>query len=291
MTAPLHVAEVIRSAWLTPGMLRVTFGGDGLRNFRTTGVGDEFVRVHFPEPDGELHLPRIDADGVWHYPDGVSAHVQPYTIRNHDAAAGEVVIDIVAHGHGRAGRWAAQASPGDRVAFGDPRGLYEPPTGAREQIFVTDATGLPALARLAEQLPPSVRAVAAVEVAEADHRMDIGGGALSVRWIVGRGNGVGPSALTEALRALPISPETYVWVAGEAGELREARRYLRHECGLSSERYDVIGYWRDRQEEWLERYDALDAATLAELQAIWEEDASEEQRRDRYDDTLSSLGL
>lgn len=47
--------------------------------------------------------------------------------------------------------------------------------------------------------------------------MPIGDGSLQVRWIVGRGNGVGPSAITEALRALPITDETYVWVAGEAG--------------------------------------------------------------------------
>ena len=287
----LHVAEVTRTTWLTPGMVRVTFGGEGLAGFQTTGVGDEFVRVHFPTTDGMLHLPRVDDDGMWHYPEGVDGHVEPYTIRRHDAATGEVDIDLVVHGHGRAGAWASGALPGDRVAFGDPRGLYQPPSGAIEQVFVTDATGLPALARLSEQLPAGVRAVAAVEVAEESHRMPIGDGSLSVRWIVGRGNGVGPSAITEALRALPISDDCYVWVAGEAGELRSARRYLRHERGLSADRYAVIGYWRDRQEEWLERYDGLDAATVAALQDVWDSTDDEELRRDRYDDTLSALGL
>lgn len=287
----LHIAEVTRTVWLTPGMVRVTFGGEGLTGFRTTGVGDEFVRVHFPASDGVLHLPRVDDDGVWHYPDGVQDHVEPYTIRRHDAASGEVDIDLVVHGHGRAGAWAAAAVPGDRVAFGDPRGLYEPPTGAVDQVFVTDATGLPALARLSEQLAPDVRAVAAVEVAEESHRLDIAAPNLSVRWIVGRGNGVGPSAITEALRALPLSDDCYVWVAGEAGELRAARRYLRHERGFPAARYAVIGYWRDRQEEWLERYEALDGDTLAALQAIWETDADEELRRDRYDAKLAQLGL
>lgn len=60
----LHVAEVTRTTWLTPGMVRVTFGGEGLAGFQTTGVGDEFVRVHFPAPDGMLHLPRVDDDGM-----------------------------------------------------------------------------------------------------------------------------------------------------------------------------------------------------------------------------------
>jgi NADPH-dependent ferric siderophore reductase len=287
----LHVAEVTRTIRLTPGMVRVTFGGEELAEFRTTGIGDEFVRVHFPAPDGALHLPRIDEDGVWHYPEGVEGHVEPYTIRRHDAVNHEVDIDLVVHGHGRAGAWAAAAAPGDRVAFGDPRGLYEPPSGATDQIFVTDATGIPALARLSEQLAPGVRAVAAVEIAEESHRIDIGAPNLSVRWIVGRGNGVAPSAITEALRALPITDDCYVWVAGEAGELRSARRHLRHERGLAADRYAVIGYWRDRQEEWLERYDGLDDETVAALRAIWESDDDEELRRDRYDEHLTRLGL
>lgn len=288
----LHVAEVMRTTRLTPGMVRVTFGGAGLEGFRTTGIGDEFVRVHFPASDGVLHLPRVDDEGVWHYPEGVDDHVEPYTIRRHDVATGEVDIDLVVHGHGRAGTWATGARPGDRVAFGDPRGLYEPPAGAVEQIFVTDATGLPALARLSEQLPPGVRAVAAVEIAEESHRLEIGDGSLSVRWIVGRGNGIGPSAITEVLRALPITEDSYVWVAGEAGELRAARRYLRHERGLSADRYAVIGYWREHQEEWLERYESLDEDTVAGLQAIWESaDADHEVLRDRYDARLAQLGL
>lgn len=290
MTA-LHVAEVTRTVWLTPGMVRVTFAGEGLAGFHTTGVGDEFVRVHFPASDGVLHLPRVDEAGVWHYPEGVDAHIEPYTIRRHDAGSGEVDIDLVVHGHGRAGAWAAGAVRGDRVAFGDPRGLYEPPTGVVDQVFVTDATGLPALARLSEQLAPGVRAVAVVEVAEESHRFDLDAPQLSVRWVVGRGNGVGPSAITEALRALPLTDDCYVWVAGEAGELRAARRHLRFERGLPASRYAVIGYWRENKEEWLERYDRLDEETLAALEEIWESDADEELRRDRYDEQLTRLGL
>ncbi|MGO3885044.1 MAG: siderophore-interacting protein [Mycetocola sp.] len=287
----LHVAEVTRTTRLTPGMVRVTFGGPGLANFHTTGVGDEYVRVHFPSDTGELHLPVLTAEGTWQYPEDNSGHVEPYTIRRHNAATGEIDIDLVVHGHGRAGTWAASAQAGDRVAFGNPRGLYEPPADATEQFFVTDATGLPALARLAEQLAPGVKAIAAVEIAEESHRIPFGDGALQVRWIVGRGNGVAPSAITEALRALPIGPESYVWVAGEAAALREARAHLRHERGHDASRYKVIGYWRDNAEEWLTSYAALDATTLAKLQATWESTTDEELRRDRYDAHLSELGL
>ncbi len=286
----LYVAEVMRTTWVTPGMVRVTFGGPGLAGFATTGVGDEFVRVRFPGPSGELQLPVQDETGVWIEPAHSDAHIEPYTIRRHDPVSGEVDIDLVVHGHGRAGTWGSTARPGDTVAFGSPRGLYEPPQGAQLQVFVTDATGIPALARLAEQLAPGVRAVAAVEIAEAAHRQPLGDGRMQVEWIVGRGNGVGPSALTEALRAMPIADDCYVWVAGEAGELREARRYLRHERKLAPSQYAVIGYWRDRQEEWLERYEALSPEISAALGAIWE-GSDEELNRDLYDARLAELGL
>lgn len=243
----LHVGEVTRTHRLSTGMVRVTLAGDGLSRFTTTGVGDEYVRVHFPDELGRLKLPEMDAEGTWHYPPDFDSHVAPYTIRRHDAATGELDIDVVVHGHGRGGEWASVATPGDRIAFGDPRGLYELPGGCTRQVFVTDATGLPALARLLEQLPADVDALAVVEVAEEGHRLELTrhSGPLSLRWIVGRGNGVGPSALTQALREIDLGSDTHVWVAGESGELRDARRYLRHERKLPEERYTVIGYWND----------------------------------------------
>jgi NADPH-dependent ferric siderophore reductase len=290
MTNDVFVAEVTRTAWVTPGMVRVTLGGSGLQHFVTTGVGDEFVRLRFPGPSGELVLPVRDESGHWKEPAGSDAHIEPYTIRRHDPVVGEVDIDLVVHGHGYAATWAANAHAGDRLAMCAPRGLYEPPADASTQLFVTDETGIPALGRLAEQLEPGVHAVAAVEIAESSHRQAIGDGRMHVEWIVGRGNGIAPSAITEALKTMPITDECYVWVAGEAGELRHARRYLRHERGLSPKQYAVIGYWRNNQEEWLERYESLSLKVSEALQAIWD-GADEEANRDLYEARLDALGL
>ena len=48
MNYPIYRAEVITARRLTPGMVRVTFGGEDLSRFATTGVGDEYLRVFFP---------------------------------------------------------------------------------------------------------------------------------------------------------------------------------------------------------------------------------------------------
>ncbi|WP_405190869.1 siderophore-interacting protein [Streptomyces anulatus] len=290
-TAPV-VAEVARAVPLSPGMVRLTLHSESLRDYPSTRIGDEYVRVHFPPEDGELALPEVGEDGDWHYPDGQYPHIQPYTLRRFDPEAAEVDIDFVLHGHGRAGSWAARAVPGDRLLFGPPRSLYEAPGEAARQVFVTDATGLPALGRLLEQLDPATHAVAVVEIADASHRIELTSPArLDVRWVAGRGNGVGPSAITEILRGLDLTPGTYVWVAGESGELRGARRYLRHELKHPTAWYKVIGYWRHQQEEWLEKYQAIDAGAMAELNGLWDRTEDEELRRDLYEAGLERLGL
>lgn len=286
---------VTRTLRLSPGMVRVTVTGPTLGEYRSTGVGDEYVRVHFPEADGTLPEPREREDGNWDFGEDPYPHVQPYTIRAHRPEQAEMDLDFVLHGHGRAAAWAGSAVPGERLLFGEPRALFEPPARADRFVFATDATGLPALGRLLEQLAPGDRAHAIVEIAEAGHEIPLNSpGEVTVRWLPGRGNGIAPSALTEALRESlvdQLGDTGYVWVAGESKELRLARKLLRHELGLPAEQYRVIGYWTDKAEAWVASYEALDEGTRAGLAAIWAETDDEELGRDRYERRLESLGL
>ena len=47
----IHRAEVTSVTRLTPGMVRIEFGGEGLDGFVSSGVGDEFLRLFLP-PSG-----------------------------------------------------------------------------------------------------------------------------------------------------------------------------------------------------------------------------------------------
>ena len=53
----------------------------------------------------------------------------------------------------------------------------------------------------------------------------------------------------------------------------------------------MIGYWTTAAESWQERYDALDEATRAELEDMWESSRDEEEIQDEYDERLTALGL
>ena len=63
----IHRAEVVAVERQTAVMIRVTHRGEGLADFETTGVGDEYMRVFLPAPgESEPVLPCATQDSwVW----------------------------------------------------------------------------------------------------------------------------------------------------------------------------------------------------------------------------------
>ena len=92
----IHRAVVTGVKQLGPGMIRVTLGGDDLLDYPTTGIGDEYVRLFFPdEAHLEPRLPFVSGRG-WDYEEGVEpSQMRTYTIRDH--RSGEIDIDFVIH--------------------------------------------------------------------------------------------------------------------------------------------------------------------------------------------------
>ncbi|MBK7821028.1 MAG: siderophore-interacting protein [Tessaracoccus sp.] len=291
----VHRVEVAEVHRLTPGMVRVVFAGEGLDGFRSTGVGDEYLRLFLPaEGHVEPTLPEPTEDGYWRFLDGVEpAVVRTYTVRAWDEKARRVTIDFVVHDGGVAARWALGARPGHVVGMNTPRGLYAPGAAIEWQLLVADAAGLPAALRLAGQTPPGVRTRVVIEVPGPDHEHPVAlAEGVELVWVHG-GNGHGPSRLEDIVRATKFPPGPgYVWVAGSAKVTRAVRRYLRHELRWPSSAYKVVGYWTEDLERWLERYDALDDDVRARLRDMWADSERDvEEVTDEYEATLEALGL
>lgn len=286
-------AEVVSVRRLTPVMTRVVLGGPGLADFRSTGVGDEYVRLFLPA-DGQTEpvLPTATATG-WDYPDGVEpGPMRTYTVRAVDPGAGTVTIDMVLHDGGVAAAWARTARPGDVVGLNTPDALYAPPPDMAWQLVVADAAGLPAAARLLEQTPPGVRTRAVLEVPTAADRQHIPvHDDIDICWVYG-GNGQRASCLEQVVRTAerPTGPG-YIWVAGETRTMRGVRRHLRHELRLPCTAYKVVGYWQVDNEAWTARYQALPETTRQELMAMWDCDRDTEDIQDEWTARLESLGL
>lgn len=189
-------AIVLASRPITPGMIRVTFGGDGLADYPSTGIADEYMRFFFPnEETGRLHLPHIDENGRWTYPDGGQEAIRcsTYTVRAHRPEANEIDIDFVVHEGGLASEWAQKARPGDRITVNRPRGICARPADTTWQLLVCDSTGIPALSRMLEQSPRNLQTRAFIEVAAPEHEQDLPHHDFAtITWLHRSGNGVAP---------------------------------------------------------------------------------------------------
>ncbi|MFI1682648.1 MULTISPECIES: siderophore-interacting protein [unclassified Streptomyces] len=239
-----HVAQVVRTERLTPHMQRVVLGGEGLAEFTTAGCTDHYVKllfdaegVTYPEP---FDMQRIREE----FPRDQWPVTRTYTVRSWDPEARELALDFVIHGdEGLAGPWARDVQPGATVRFLGPGGAYAPGADADWHLLAGDESALPAIAAAAEALPPGAVARIFVEVEGPEEEQKIATDA-EVVWLH-RGDRPVGELLIEAVRSLEFpAGELQAFVHGEAGFVKELRRYLRIEHEIPRERLSISGYWR-----------------------------------------------
>lgn len=250
-----RVATVRRIEQLTRSMTRVVVGGDGLRGFDASAHTDSYVKVLFvhsaaprprAEPAAGADAHRVDVDAVR---DSLPAEHAPrtrsYTVRAFDAAALELTLDFVVHGDaGIAGPWAATTAPGDEVLLLGPGGGYAPDPLATQHLLVGDASALPAIAVALERMPAHARGRAVVEVPGPEDELVLAPpSGFEVVWVHQGADRPG-ARLVETVRALPWPAGVQAFVHGEAGAVKDLRRYLRLERGMGLDRLSISGYWR-----------------------------------------------
>jgi NADPH-dependent ferric siderophore reductase len=161
-----------------------------------------------------------------------------YTVRSVDGDA--LVLDAVLHGHGPGSSWAATATAGDHVTFFGPRGEVQVPA-AGWLLALTDESGLPAIAALAESTEQPIQVLA--EIANPDETYPLPGNA-TVTWLPRSDQPPGSSEiLTKALDSVQPGRDTgYAYVLSEsraAVVLREALSRF----GLTRADIYAKGYW------------------------------------------------
>ena len=243
-----RTAEVVRTERLTPHMLRVVLGGDGLAGFGADEFTDHYVKLIFPPPGAPYGLP-VDPDAVEaEHPRELWPVTRTYTVRNWDAQRGELAVDVVHHGdEGVAPPWAAVAQPGDRISLFGPGGAYAPAADADWHLLVGDESALPAILATLEALPAGASAVAVVEVADAGEEQPVVTAAdVELTWVHrDSARGEPGAAVLEAVRSATVrGGDVHAFVHGEADLVRAVRRHLRVECEVPLERLSVSGYWR-----------------------------------------------
>jgi NADPH-dependent ferric siderophore reductase len=237
---------VRRADWLSPTFVRIVLGGGDLERFAGAPFADTYVKVMFLHPDGDYARP-IDLEEIRatmpreHWP-----RLRTYTVRAWDPDRLELTLDFVVHGdEGLAGPWARHARPGDEVLFMGPGGAYSPDPAAGWHLLVGDESALPAIAAAAERLPDSATAHLFVEIPDPDDELPLklpAGATLT--WIHRGAEPVG-ARLVEAVTGFAFPPgDVHAFVHGEAGFIRQLRRWLLGEKAVPRERLSISGYWR-----------------------------------------------
>ncbi|MGX9874538.1 siderophore-interacting protein [Streptomyces cellulosae] len=264
--------QVAGTRRLGPSLVRVTFTGPELRDFRSDGR-DQSLSLFLPQPGQDAPVVPLElGDGWWQgwreLPDDVRAVMRSYTLRALRADAlgrtTEIDVDFVLHGVGAeagpsaeagpASRWAARATAGDRVlllgpAIADNRAIrFRPPEDASTVLLWADETALPAAAAVLETLPPGVRARVWLEVPHAGDVQELPTAAdAEIAWFVREGTASPETPLAlDAVRqtTLPFPEHAYVWIAGESGHVKQLRRHFVRERGVDRRRVTFVGYWR-----------------------------------------------
>lgn len=242
----LHEVTVVSAQDVTPLMRRVTFALEDVSPFLG---GDMHVRILVPPPGRAPVWPRYRGDGRIAWPQGEDALlVRPYTIRGIDAERRHVWVDFLQHpapGVSTPGAdFARDARPGDKAAFLGPGSGKVP--AARSILLIGDESALPAIARIAEEVPAGTLMRAIIEVADAAEEQPLTSeGTLDVRWLHRRHYGAAARDVlaTAALAAIAsMEPQTFVWAACEKADIRRIRAALT-ERGHDRRLSYVAWYW------------------------------------------------
>lgn len=247
-------ADVVSLQEITPSMTRFVFKIHEGDRFVPSRCPDEWVRLSFkPNAETPLSLQVRDENGKWRWPEGAEpCPDRPYTVRRWDGSRHEMTVDIVAHASGLATEWAKSARPGDRVGVCNPAGRFRLPKQTDWVLMITDITGLPAVARVAEELPQGIKAYFHVELlSDADKQSLKTRADLDLTWHILDTEKTGKThtklaTIAAEIMTLPAG-NGYIYIAGEAQMVSQSRKHFRDALGFDKNRIEAIGYWIEGQ--------------------------------------------
>lgn len=245
--AQFREMRVVSISDLTPHMRRIRLTGDNLARF--ADFDGMHVRLLLPTPElPDPQWPQAGPNGLPVWPsEERRAPARVYTIRKLDVAKGEMDIDFVMHGDESVGSgWAQAAKPGDVIGLMGPLG--RPVRRAEWYVLGADETGLPALSRILESLPPQTKGQAFIEVADAQEEQILTHpSGMELHWI--HRNGVEPGKDPRLAQIIcrvgrPLNMKCFSWFAAEADAAKQVREHWRGTQGLGRDETLAAAYWR-----------------------------------------------
>lgn len=242
---------VARKELITPHYLRVYLTGENIYKFANTTVGVNNKIMIPPKGCTAIHFPTFDYEQMqWiQPPEEVRPFIRTYTHRGIDLEANEIWIDFVIHGEnaeeGPASNWALTAQKGDVLGVLMKNGKSELYPFAEYYMLVGDATALPVLASILEDLPSEAKATCILEVYDkADEQIFSTRATVNYTWLHQK-NHLGESRLSEEVKKLQLPEENrFAYVAAEFSAVKKIRHYLRKEKSWNRDELYAYSYWK-----------------------------------------------
>jgi len=133
-----------------------------------------------------------------------------------------------------------------------PGGAYLPDPDADWHLMVGDDAALPAIAASLERVPSGVTARVFLEVEGPEDEQPLPtDAAAEIVWVHRSAPDSQPGeTLVELVRNTEFPDgDVHAFVHGDAGFVKDLRRHLRFERGISRDRMSVSGYWRRGRDE------------------------------------------
>ncbi|ASZ12208.1 siderophore-interacting protein [Chitinophaga pendula] len=252
-TFPAIIQEtltVVRKYYVTPGMLRIVLGGDGVSNFEgvQTGINN---KIYIPPVGADtIYFPSFE-HGAWVYPAGkAKPDIRTYTLRALDLEKGEMHLEFVVHGDsGPASAWAIRAVPGDILGVAMKAKTAPLYPEADWYLLVGDQTALPVISVILETLPAHAKGIALIEVPGRAEEQEIRTQAndMIISWLHNPHPGTG-TLLADMVQQVLLPDKTqqsrFIYAAAETASIKAIRHYLRKEQDVDSQELDAYAYWK-----------------------------------------------
>lgn len=247
------VFTVTRKIYITPNYIRIFLTGEDVQYIAETTVGAN-NKILIPPPGiTEIHFPKWNSEAqAWVEPSELlKPIVRTYTHRGIDLTSNEIWIDFIAHGaEGPASSWAIEAKKGDKLGVMMKRVKKDLVPTANSYLLIGDATALPVLSVILEQLPSQAKGVAIIEVkSREDEQNLITKANIQFIWVHNQEPQNGSQLAQYVMRLqLPIKSR-FAYVAAEFATVKKLRNYFRKEKNWSTEELYAYSYWKAGEAE------------------------------------------
>ncbi|EFG8200081.1 siderophore-interacting protein [Escherichia coli] len=210
---------------VTPGMLRIVLKGEELADFVSLGF-DDHIKVVVAGEGGENEM-------------------RDYTPRRYDNDARALTLDFAIHEAGPVTAWALGAKVGDALQIAGPRGSAIISGEIGRLVLIGDETALPAIGRRIEEAAAGAEiiSIGAVAGPEEEQRFETAANHTALWAYRPLSEATDPQSILDVLKTVEITPDTFVWIAAEAGVARALRAWLVNEKGRPLNWIKAAGYW------------------------------------------------